>query len=367
MEIDTFDINNATGGAVYPSITSAKMLNINISRPSKQEFVPANNNTYDIYCSICHGEYTDPIIISCHHSFCKKCLDTWMRKNLAGIKEDGLFALNRVFPCPYCKAETQVPTDGINGFPKSFHVEQLKEMNAKLTAKIQYPKCQKHQAEELKFFCTKCDSIICLNCKVLDHEGHKAEMIDVVAAEKRLSLQKQVHQTEMDLEQLKSKEASCNTEKKTVSDNKELALNHLRQQADDIKKQVDKREMQLENEIVAKYKVYESNIDKVLSDVKEKREKLSTFSKNAYSEIIASSDHDVINNYDKLLNSTKNISIGETRWPIADYQNTLDKIYRPGEIRLQELELMVGTVSTPSYQHPSYQKQKLIYQRNRAK
>lgn len=312
---------------------------------------PANNNTYDIRCPICCDEYTDPIIISCHHSFCKKCLDTWMRNNLVGRKVNPhpTVYYRRVFPCPYCKAEIEVPPNGINGFSKSFHVEQLKEMNAKLTAKSQYPKCQKHMAEDLKFFCNKCYAIICRDCKILDHEGHKAEMIDVVAAEKRMSLKIEVWQAEKDLDKLKSIEANCNKEQKIVSDNKDLAINTLREQVDAIKQRVDARAMKLEKDITTKFRVYESNIDKELSEVNQTRKKLSNFIETTSSEINASSDHGVVANYDNLLNSSKSISVVENRWPIADYQSTLSKIYCPGDMRLQELESMVGSVSSLSY------------------
>lgn len=303
-------------------------------------------NSYDIHCPICQNKYSDPIIISCHHSFCKECLERWM---CAKCLDYAFGRYRGTFPCPLCKAETKVPRNGINGFHKSFHVEQLKEMHAKLTAKSQYPKCQTHQTEDLKFFCTICDAIICRDCKILDHEGHKAEMIDAVATEKRKKLEIEVRQAEKNLDKLKSIETNCNTEQKIVSDNKDLAIKLLHEKADAIKKEVDKRVMKLEKDIDTKFKGYESNIDKELSEVHQTRKKLSTFIETTRSEIDASTNHDVIDNFDKLLNSSKSISVVESRWPIADYQSTLSKIYCPGEVRLQELESMVGSVSSPSY------------------
>uniref|UniRef100_A0A3B4Y7R7 RING-type domain-containing protein n=1 Tax=Seriola lalandi dorsalis TaxID=1841481 RepID=A0A3B4Y7R7_SERLL len=44
----------------------------------------------DLCCPVCHEVFRDPVVLSCSHSFCKDCLQSWWRE-----KPDP--------QCPVCK------------------------------------------------------------------------------------------------------------------------------------------------------------------------------------------------------------------------------------------------------------------------
>ncbi|XP_041364269.1 uncharacterized protein LOC121379685 [Gigantopelta aegis] len=60
--------------------------------------------------------------------------------------------------------------------------------------------CEIHKDEKFRFYCLPCDKVICRDCKLTDHEGHKTKNISDVADEARTSLDK----TKIELEKHKA-------------------------------------------------------------------------------------------------------------------------------------------------------------------
>ncbi|XP_067673012.1 uncharacterized protein [Haliotis asinina] len=53
-------------------------------------------------CSICFEMYTDPCTLRCHHTFCRKCVTSYIQ-----TRTDA--AQSRTIPCPCCRQGTKVP------------------------------------------------------------------------------------------------------------------------------------------------------------------------------------------------------------------------------------------------------------------
>uniref|UniRef100_H3A0N4 Tripartite motif containing 69 n=1 Tax=Latimeria chalumnae TaxID=7897 RepID=H3A0N4_LATCH len=111
----------------------------------------------DLSCSICLELFSDPVLLWCGHSFCRKCiLRCW-----------GSRAAPRC--CPQCKRTFPRPDFKINRHLASI-VENFKEV--KLGAGVE-PKCKIHPAEELRVFCHSDHQILCCNCAFSqEHRGH---------------------------------------------------------------------------------------------------------------------------------------------------------------------------------------------------
>ena len=120
-------------------------------------------------CLICLGTYTVPKLLQCNHVFCRDCLVGLARRNQQGL------------PCPTCRQVTPIPPEGVAGLQSAFQTNQLLEIldqHEKVKQDILY--CQQHQNRELELYCETCEELICFQCTIQQHHGHKYNMIGEV-------------------------------------------------------------------------------------------------------------------------------------------------------------------------------------------
>ena len=197
----------------------------------------------EITCGICHEHYQEPKILPCCHYYCKECVLQLVRRSKA----------NQPFPCPDCREPTLLPGNNPDGLTTAFFINRMKELHSRmekahgkleaicemcsggkatafcrqcthficeecvkshkrmkifaghvistledlkqggakeLTAKeIPPPKCEVHE-EPKKIFCFDCKHLICRDCIVFDHAGHKSEFVKTAAPGTRNKLAK---------------------------------------------------------------------------------------------------------------------------------------------------------------------------------
>lgn len=172
-------------------------------------------------CPICKNIFKDPKILLCLHSFCRSCLESF----------DVIGAGTNSIVCPLCRKLTPIPTEGAQILPRNFlltnaldqlSVKSSKEYTLHCTncedgapatsrclecaeflcsncvlahRRIRVTKdhrilsldtlqedkqtlhrpsfCQQHVDEMFMFYCVPCDCLICRECTILDHRGHK--------------------------------------------------------------------------------------------------------------------------------------------------------------------------------------------------
>ena len=172
-------------------------------------------------CPICKNIFNDPKILSCLHSFCRKCLESY----------DVIGAGTNSIVCPLCRKLTAIPVGGAQILPSNFlltnaldhlSVKSSKEYTLHCTncedeaaatsrcldcaeflcsncvlahRRIRVTKdhrilsldtlqadkqtlhrpsfCTQHADEMFMFYCVPCDCLICRECTILDHRGHK--------------------------------------------------------------------------------------------------------------------------------------------------------------------------------------------------
>ena len=207
----------------------------------------ASNTASTATCELCSKLFTDPRMLPCLHSFCKKCLQKLLDEH----------GTDNTLKCPTCEKATHVPGEGVNGFPqdlrrgyeaeiaqyeakvksssdqscdrciksengpavcfccnccdflckmcKEDHQIWRKTLNHELvdvgedTAKktegnvvqnIPHKPmfCALHDDENLKFFCETCQTLICRDCIILEHTGHQYNRIEKIAEKEKSDL-----------------------------------------------------------------------------------------------------------------------------------------------------------------------------------
>lgn len=131
-------------------------------------------------CSICFEEFSDPKIIPCFHTFCRECLSKHVDRTLK----------NGTFHCPICRAATETPKNGADGFQSNFYINEVtnKQPNEKKREKIVISEsdlksgiCRQHANEKFILYCEECKIPCCRDCKIECHDGHfSVKLVDMV-------------------------------------------------------------------------------------------------------------------------------------------------------------------------------------------
>ena len=195
----------------------------------------------EITCAVCHGHYQEAKLLPCMHYYCRECIEKLAERSRG-----------RPFPCPECRKDTSLPSGGAEQLQSAFFVERMKEVYGKIAkaeGKVEAvcgmcsggtaigfchqcaeflcsectrshqkmkvfashkvstledlkkggvldiplkeappPKCPEHDDQLMTLFCFDCNRLICRDCTVIDHNGHKFNFLKKCATESRKSL-----------------------------------------------------------------------------------------------------------------------------------------------------------------------------------
>lgn len=155
-------------------------------------------------CTLCLDNFTDPLLLPCSHTYCRDCLKHYLTvsklTDCCGTK----------FNCPLCRTEIVLPNKGVDGLQKNFYLSESGGQHSKSN----YQFCKDHQGEDLRFYCRKCDAVICRDCKVVSHEGHKTDMVINVINELKQKVETILNEAEKEIK-LKHKEHRRKIEQET--------------------------------------------------------------------------------------------------------------------------------------------------------
>uniref|UniRef100_A0A1X7U9T4 Uncharacterized protein n=1 Tax=Amphimedon queenslandica TaxID=400682 RepID=A0A1X7U9T4_AMPQE len=117
-------------------------------------------------CEVCSEYYTDPIMLPCLHSFCKKCLIK------AKEKQGGT---GTSLKCPTCDTSVNLPDGKIEGLTQNLWLEHKSKealIKKKISSKeaISCDKCNVDDSSDAAVvYCCDCGQFLCDYCK----KGHK--------------------------------------------------------------------------------------------------------------------------------------------------------------------------------------------------
>ena len=195
----------------------------------------------EVTCGICHDRYQEPKLLPCCHYYCKQCI----------ISLSSRYQPNQPFPCPDCREPTLLPGNDPDRLPTAFFINRMKELHSRMEkahgklealcemcshgkatafcrqcvnficdecvkshqrlrvfaghavstleelkqggvkelSVVDTPaqKCPDHD-EPLKIFCFDCKQLICRDCLMFEHAGHKSAYVKKAAPETRKKL-----------------------------------------------------------------------------------------------------------------------------------------------------------------------------------
>ena len=129
----------------------------------------------EIECPVCQEQFganKQPKILKCLHTFCKSCLEGWLRQHRTGA-----------LSCPTCRTVTECPNNDIDSLPSNLFYKQMVEIVEAYTGQEESSCCGKcDEQKPLKFYCSNCNCLLCEECAALhkkwkDFRGHQLKEI----------------------------------------------------------------------------------------------------------------------------------------------------------------------------------------------
>lgn len=116
----------------------------------------------EIECPVCQEQFSDsnePKVLRCQHTFCKSCLEGWLRQHRGGS-----------LTCPNCRQRTECPNSNIDFLPSNLAYKNLIGILKTYSKNEDHGEtlCERHK-EKVKFYCEQCEICICSDCAILDH------------------------------------------------------------------------------------------------------------------------------------------------------------------------------------------------------
>ncbi|XP_059197802.1 nuclear factor 7, brain-like [Centropristis striata] len=125
----------------------------------------------ELCCPACQDVFKDPVTLSCYHSFCKDCLQSWWKDK--ETKE-----------CPVCRKRSS--KEFIPNFALKNACEALLQERDQRASE---PLCSLH-SEKLKLFCLDHQQPVCHICRDSEeHSNHRFRPIDEAAQQHKKQLQ----------------------------------------------------------------------------------------------------------------------------------------------------------------------------------
>ncbi|XP_037610269.1 zinc-binding protein A33-like [Sebastes umbrosus] len=206
----------------------------------------------DLTCPVCQGIFTDPVVLSCSHSFCKDCVQRWWREKL-------------IHECPICKKRHLLSDTPRNLALKNLSEAFLLERDQRWSAETL---CSLH-SEKLRLFCLDHQQPVCLVCRDSRiHTDHRFKPIDEAAQDSKQELQKSLKPFQEKLELFKQVKGNCD---QTAEHMKVQARSTERK----IKEQFKKLHQFLEEEEEARISALREEEEQKSQMIKEKMEAVS--------------------------------------------------------------------------------------------
>ena len=150
----------------------------------------------EVTCPLCLDTFEDPRVLTCQHTYCKKCLESLLSRSISST-----------VVCPECRKTTQTSIGGVSDLPVAFKINRLKQLVSRmqlqekekavvgqevLATPSSYSRastasqCVQHPSQPLDMYCRKCEEVVCRDCILFGkHSNHSYDKLVVAANEDR--------------------------------------------------------------------------------------------------------------------------------------------------------------------------------------
>ena len=262
---------------------------------SRPDAVPADELESLLTCSICLETFDDPRALPCFHSFCKCCLETFVKKQ----RVEAVGKEIKDFNCPTCRSLfTLKPNEEVEGMSGSHFIRNMLDVMAfqhrgKVAAKcfqceksatcrcvtceifmcekcleahesfpylrkhtvlsidqLSEPEnqakikgrlyCKEHKDKKLKFYCETCKELICRYCMDFNHvrPNHSCSPVEKVAVKQKEALKSSLKTLEETLVKGNKKLEAILNATLTLESNAMKAKYEINKQAKELKKKI---------------------------------------------------------------------------------------------------------------------------------
>ncbi|XP_071354961.1 nuclear factor 7, brain-like [Trachinotus anak] len=211
----------------------------------------ASRSEEDLCCPVCHQVFTDPVVLSCSHSFCKDCLKSWWRQKPQRL-------------CPVCQRRSSKEHPPCNLALKNLCESFLQERDQRSSEAL----CSLH-SEKLKLFCLDHQQPVCVVCRDSEkHTNHRFRPIDEAAPQHKKKLQETLEPLKKKLKGFKQVQVKFDQ----TAEHIKVQARHTERQ---IKEQFKKLHQFLEEEEEARMAALREEEEQKSQMMKEKMEALS--------------------------------------------------------------------------------------------
>ncbi|XP_028989004.1 zinc-binding protein A33-like [Betta splendens] len=223
----------------------------------------------DLTCPICFDIFKNPVLLSCGHSLCKDCLQTWWAEQL-------------IHSCPLCKRRSSRDDPPSNLVLKNLCEAFLQELSAEQDL------CVLH-SEKFRLFCLDHQQAVCVICRDSKaHENHRFRPIPEAAQENREMLKTKLKPLQEKLERYNQVKFSWDQTvehiKAQAQQSEKLIRGEFKKLQDFLRKEEETRITALRMEEEKKSQVMKEKITTLSKDIVALSEKIKAAEKELKSE-----------------------------------------------------------------------------------